>query len=266
MAQIQVRTEDLIAVSLGGDGILSVTIDRPQKKNAVTLAMWQRLADVIASCRQDTRVIVLAGAGGDFCAGADIAEFADLRGDPATARIYEDANAAAFAAIRNAPVPTIASISGICFGGGFGIAAACDVRIATDDAVFCIPAARLGLTYPDDAMQDIVHALGAQRASYLAFSAARLSAREALAAGFLLETAPDLDARKRRVAEVVGAIARNAPLSVRASKASIRAVLGGDPADAARARAIGDLTFSSRDYREGRAAFLARREPVFTGK
>jgi enoyl-CoA hydratase/carnithine racemase len=262
----QVETDPRILVSRSDDGIVSVTIDRAAKKNALTLSMWQALATVFSreSRLPSTRVIVLSGAGPDFCAGADIGEFGDLRGG-GTARGYEAANSAAFRAIRLSPVPTIASIAGICFGGGFGVAAACDLRIASLDARFSVPAARLGLAYPQDAMQDIVRACGAQTAKYLAFSAARLTADQAREAGILLETVADRVALSARVAEIAAAIARNAPLSIRASKASIAAVESRAPEDAARARELGDATFDSADYREGRAAFAERRPPRFQG-
>jgi len=263
----QVVPDPRIVLSRPDDGIVSVSIDRAEKKNALTLSMWRTLADVFSSVSRSpsTRVIVLAGAGTDFCAGADIGEFGDLRGGTETARDYEAANSAAFRAIRLSGVPTIASISGICFGGGFGIAAACDLRIATRDARFSVPAARLGLAYPQDAMQDIVRACCAQTARYLAFSAARLTAEQAGNAGILLETVADRPALDARVAEIAAAIAANAPLSIRASKASIAAVENRDPGEAARARELGDATFDSDDYREGRTAFAERRTPLFRG-
>ena len=256
-----------IRVSRSDDGIVSVTIDRAEKKNALTLSMWRTLAAVFTreSRVPSTRVIVLAGAGADFCAGADIGEFGDLRGDTETARDYEAANSETFRAVRLSAVPTVASIAGICFGGGFGLAAACDLRIAARDARFSVPAARLGLAYPQDAMQDIVRACGAQTAKYLAFSAARLTADQARDAGILLETVADRPALEVRVAEIAAAIAANAPLSVRASKASIAAVESRDPDDDARARDLGAATFDSDDYREGRAAFSERRTPRFAG-
>ncbi len=109
----------------------------------------------------EVRVIVLKGDGGnDFCSGADISEFAAVRSDHESATHYEALNVAAFAAIRQAPVPVIAAICGICFGGGLGLAAACDLRIADRSARFAIPAARLGLAYPVDGMGDITLGLG----------------------------------------------------------------------------------------------------------
>lgn len=244
-------------------GIARLTLNRPAKKNAVTAAMWTDLARLVAGLPATTRALVLTGAGGDFCAGADIGEFETVRRDAETARAYEQANSDAFRALREAPFPTLAAMRGICFGGGFGLAAACDLRIAAPDAVFSVPAARLGLAYPQDAMADIVHAAGPQMAKYLLFSAARIGAGEALATGFLLEIADDPQSRAETIATTIAA---NAPLSARASKAAIRAMLAGDPALAEQARALGAATFDSADYAEGRAAFRDRRSPLFTGK
>ena len=248
------------------DGVAALVIDRPQRKNAMTQAMWVEMAALLAAASSDprVRVLVLSGAGSDFCAGADIGEFDTVRGTADSARVYEAGNSAAFAAIRDCPVPTIAAIRGICFGGGFGLAAACDLRIASDTALFCVPAARLGLAYPADAMADIVEALGPQMARYLTFSAARLDAVAALDAGFLLEIV-EPGGLDLRAAELARAIAQNAPLSVRASKASIRACLTPSPENAARAARLGDATFESEDYAEGRAAFREKRSARFSG-
>lgn len=249
------------------NGVATLRIDRPAKKNALTQAMWTGLAEAVEALAGDpaVRALILAGAGGDFCAGADIAEFDAVRGNAASARSYEAANVRAFAALSQAPFPTIAAIRGVCFGGGFGLAASCDLRIASAEARFRVPPARLGLAYPHEAMADIVHALGPQMARYLAYSAATIGARRALEAGFLLEIVEGDDA-DRRAAEIAATIAANAPLSVRATKAAIAAVLDPDPALAARAAALGNATFESEDYAEGRAAFRERREPVFRGR
>lgn len=248
-------------------GVATVTIDRPRRKNAMTQAMWREMAALFARIGGDAtaRAVVLAGAGEDFCAGADIGEFETVRGEASSARAYEAENSAAFAAIRDCPVPTVAAIRGVCFGGGFGMAAACDLRIASATALFSVPAARLGLAYPVDAMADIVRAAGPQMAKYLTFTAARLDATAALEAGFLLEIVEPagLDLR---AAELAATIAGNAPLSVRASKASIRASLTGEAADAAHAATLGDATFGSADYAEGRAAFREKRQARFSGR
>jgi enoyl-CoA hydratase/carnithine racemase len=245
--------------------VVSLQMARPDKKNALTESMWLDLALIFETLGRanDVRAIVLSGTGGNFCAGADIAEFDTARRGPRAAT-YEAANSRAFRAVRDCPVPTIAAIDGICFGGGFGLAAACDLRIASPGALFSVPAARLGLAYPVDAMADIVHALGPQLSRYMTFSAGRLDTPTALTLGFLLEVTdqpPAID-RAREVAETIAA---NAPLSVRASKAAIAAVLTNDPADIARAGELGSATFASGDYEEGRIAFREKRKPSFTG-
>ncbi|MCG6115340.1 MAG: enoyl-CoA hydratase-related protein [Mesorhizobium sp.] len=254
-----------ISVDRKQDGVATIRLDRPEKKNAIDYAMWRALAETVGDLSSDEglRALVLGSNGPDFCAGADISEFDTMRGDPDSARIYEAANSAAFAALRNAAFPTIAAIRGVCYGGGFGLAAACDLRIAAADARFAVPAARLGLAYPVDAMGDIVHAVGPQMARYLTYTGASIGAAEALDAGFLLEmveTEP-----LERASQLASTIATNAPLSIRASKASIAAVLSGRSEDAETAARIGDATFTSADYAEGRAAFRDKRKPVFRG-
>jgi len=247
--------------------VARIVFDNPKRRNAIDLASWRRLAELIPTLarKSETRVIVLIGRGDDFSAGADISEFDTVRRDEATARVYEAANSAAFSAVRNAAVPVIAAISGICFGGGFGLAAAADLRIATPDAQFSVPAARLGLAYPQDAMIDIVSSTGVQMARYLSYSAARIDAEAALACGFLLEIV-EPDRFEARVDEIAHQIAGNAPLSVKASKLAIAATLSGDAATISAAVAAGDRTFASEDYAEGRAAFRAKRPPRFLGK
>ncbi len=249
------------------DHVATVTLNRPSKKNAVTHAMWRDIGALFQQIAADAnlRAVVLCGAGDDFCAGADITEFEAVRRNKSTAMDYETANDGAFAAIRDCPIPVIAAVRGICFGGGFGIAAACDIRIGTDDAVFAVPAAKLGLAYPVLAMADIVNSVGPQMAKYLTFSARRVDAETAQKFGFLLEVVKnkELDTRATALAQTIAA---NAPLSVRASKAAIKAVLSGSSDDAAAASEIGAKTFDSGDYAEGRAAFAERRPPQFKGK
>ncbi len=247
--------------------VATLTLNRPSKKNAVTGEMWRLITSIFddLSTKTEARVVILRGAGEDFCSGADISEFAKLRRDTKTARSYEDDNDKAFAAIADCPLPVIAAIRGVCFGGGFGIAAAADLRLATPDAQFSVPAAKLGLAYPARAMADIVHALGGQMAKYLAFTAGRIDAPQAKAAGFLLDLV-DGGEIDQRAARLAAAIAENAPLSVTASKASIKAVLSGQADDFERAKVLGKMTFDSSDYAEGRAAFADRRAPRFSGK
>lgn len=265
------RTHDFAAGRIraacqAGTGILAIA--NPERKNALTAAMWRAIPEAIHwLCSEgDVRVIVLIGAGDrDFSAGADISEFPTVRKDAATARLYEDENSKAFAAIRNAPVPVIAAIRGICYGGGFGLAAAADLRIAAEGAAFAVPAARLGLAYPADAVQDFVLSLGTQLARMALYSGAAMSPAQLLACGFLLEVTP-LEALETEAMKLAETIAANAPLSVRASKLAIRAACQQDMDLLREAEVIGAATFDSADYAEGRAAFAEKRKPRFIGR
>jgi enoyl-CoA hydratase/carnithine racemase len=254
----------IVAALEGHVGVL--TISNARRKNALNLAMWQAVAEATAwLVAQDARVIILQGDGGvDFSAGADISAFDEVRKDTASALAYEAANSTAFAALREAPVPVIAKLRGICFGGGLGLAAAADIRIGDETGRFSVPAGKLGLAYPADAMADIVAALGQATARLAVFTARQFTAADLAGSGFLtiqVENAVLDDA----VARMASDIAANAPLSVRASKVSIRAVVVGDAALQAEAARLGAATFDSTDYREGRAAFAEKRKAVFTG-
>lgn len=248
------------------NGIGTLVLDNPARKNAMSVAMWRAFPEALRFLTDEAhaRVVVIRGSGQDFSSGADINEFETERKDTATARNYEALNSRTFAAVRHCRVPTISAIRGICFGAGMGIAAACDLRISDESARFAVPAARLGLAYPADAVQDIVNALGPQMAKVALFTGAPLSARKMVAAGFLLE-AIAAEALDGEVAALAASIATNAPLSLYASKMAIRAVLEQDGDLLREAEVMGANTFDSSDYAEGRAAFSERRKPHFTG-
>lgn len=249
------------------DTVAILTIDNPDRKNAITAAMWRAIPQAIRALTDEAHahVIVIRGEGGDFSAGADISEFDNLRKNTETAIVYEALNSDAFTAIRHCRVPTIAAIRGVCYGGGFGIAAACDLRVAEEGARFSVPAVRLGIAYPADAVQDIVNALGPQMAKVALFTGAPISADKMLAAGFLLEEIA-ADTFDGEVSALAHAIAANAPIALHASKLAVRAVIEQDSDLLREAEVIGAETFDSADYMEGRAAFAARRKPHFTGK
>lgn len=256
----------LVAASDAGIGTL--TFHNEPRKNAITAAMWRSIPRALhfLSVEAGARVVILAGAGArDFSAGADISEFETVRKDAETARAYELDNSAAFRAIRACRVPTVAAIRGICYGGGFGVAAACDLRLADESARFAIPAARLGLAYPADAVHDIVLALGNQATRKLLYTGMPMTARDLEASGFLMKILADVETLEKEVFALAGTIADNAPLSIAASKLAIRAVTENDDVLMSEAEVLGASTFESADYAEGRLAFAERRKPAFKG-
>ena len=247
--------------------IATLAIDNPARRNALDLEMWRAIPPMMDGLAGDerVRVLVVRGAGGGpFASGADIAEFETVRADSAGGRSYEADNEAAFDALARLPQPTIAGIRGFCLGGGFGLALACDLRIAGGDAVFGIPAGRLGVGYPPGAMRMVVAAVGPAAAKDLFFTARRIDAETARRLGVVRDVvAPEaLDAE---VAALAQAIAANAPLTLRAAKAAIDEATGVAGPNSG-AVALAQACFDSDDYREGRTAFLEKRAPVFRGR
>ncbi|WP_321339596.1 enoyl-CoA hydratase [Breoghania sp.] len=246
-----------------------LVIDNEPRRNAISLAMWEAVPAAVSQLTQDDRVhvIVVRGAGdATFISGADISEFAETRKDAKSARAYEDENSAAFDAVRACEKPTIAMIRGFCMGGGLGLSAACDMRFATRKSCFSIPAARLGLAYPARAISDLTSLIGPSRTKDLFFSARRFDGEEAFSMGLVdrLIDESDLEAETRAYAQ---SIATNAPLVVRAAKASINAVACTNvTADWIGLDDLNDACFDSDDFAEGRNAFLERRTPKFTGR
>jgi enoyl-CoA hydratase/carnithine racemase len=255
-------------IRLGIDaGVAHLRIVQPTRLNALDLAMWAALPQAVATAIQlESCVILLSGEGAHFSAGADISEFAEVRKDAESARRYESVNVAAFDAVRQSPIPVVALISGACHGGGFGLAAAADLRLATEDARFSVPPARLGLAYPASAMRDIALALGQQQARRMLFTGETNSAGDMLSAGFLLSLHTDLRELDAAAASLAKSIIANAPLSIRAAKLALRAAAEGDADLEREADILGAFTFESEDYAEGRRAFAEKRRPVFTGR
>jgi enoyl-CoA hydratase/carnithine racemase len=249
------------------ESIATVAIDNPAKRNALDLEMWKALPSIVTALDRNplVRVIILRGKGNNpFASGADIAEFETVRANAEGGRLYEAANEAAFWAIAHCSKPVVAMIRDFCLGGGFGLALSCDLRIASENATFGIPAARLGIGYPPGAMKLVTAAVGASAAKDLFFTARRIGAQEAERLGILQQVVPD-EALEATVRALAVSIAKNAPLTIMAAKAAIGeatglAKPGTDPA------ALADLCFDSADAVEGRNAFLEKRRPVFIGR
>ncbi|PVB60020.1 enoyl-CoA hydratase [Labrenzia sp. 011] len=248
--------------------VAELLLNAPARKNALPLAAWQRLPDFLETVRNtpSVRVCVVRGAGGEsFCAGADISEFEAIRATPEAARRYDAINVAAFQALKSLPVPVIAAISGPCLGGGLGIALACDIRIAAQSSVFSIPAARLGLAYPPEALADLLEAVSVSDAKHLLFTAERIPADRALAIGLINEVVAD-SALDSRIASLCEKMAGNAPLSLKAAKQALNHLA--QPAQATdldAAHRDARVCIDSADYREGCRAFLEKRPPQFRG-
>jgi enoyl-CoA hydratase/carnithine racemase len=245
--------------------VATVTFDRPAARNAMTWRMYEQLGEACTRIRAEAglRVAVFRGAGGkSFIAGTDIAQFQAFRsGEDGIA--YEAKMEGYLAAIELLPVPTLAVIEGFAIGGGLAIAAACDLRIATPAARFGVPIARtLGNCLSMANYARLVAALGASRAKRILLLAEQLTAEEALAGGFVSAIVEPSDL-ERRVIELTDRLAHHAPITMRVSKEAIRRLLHATLADG------DDLVracYASEDFREGVAAFVAKREPQWTGK
>ncbi len=246
-----------------------VIFSNPGKYNAVSHDMWMALPGAIAALDADpeVRLIVITGDGDKaFISGADISQFEKARGSAEAQAIYNQAVVDAYEAPVRCSKPVVARIRGICMGGGLGLAAACDIRFAADDAVFRMPAGRLGLGYNYTGVRRFVQILGAAGTADIFFSARKFNAADALGMGFVnrVIAVADFD---REVAAYCEMVAENAPLTLAAAKFAIRQV-GLDPEvrDLKQAARMIETCFDSEDYREGRRAFMEKRTPKFKGK
>jgi enoyl-CoA hydratase/carnithine racemase len=260
-----VLTDRIVARKEGAVGWL--VFNNPERRNAVSLEMWQAIASVLADFQSDpaVRAVVLTGAGDKaFASGADISQFEKHRADAAGVQRYDETSGAAMQRLKALDKPTIAMIRGYCIGGGLNIAVACDLRIAADDSRFGIPAARLGLGYKADAMKGLVDLVGAAYAREIMITARQFSAAEALSMRLVHKVVPvaELESATRQYCDMIAA---NAPLTMRAAKRVIGEVTR-NAYDAAACRAWVKECFDSEDYAEGRKAFMEKRKPVFKGQ
>lgn len=247
--------------------IATVTLNRPEKRNALDAAGWAALGDAMEALSEDDalRCVVLRGAGPDaFAAGADISGFKDEHSTPALAKAYKAKTDHAMEAIANGKHPVIAMIHGYCLGGGFEIATACDIRIAAESARLGVPARLMGLYLGYGLLDTLVNVLGRATALEIALEGRIYTAREAYEKGMINHLVPD-DKLEEEAYASARRIAEGAPLAARWHRKAIRRY--GDPSPLSEAEIADSYAYAeTEDYHEGYRAFLAKEKPVFKGR
>lgn len=264
---MQLRTDRMIARKEGGIGWM--IFNSPQRRNAISHEMWLAIPEILGDFTKDdeVRVVVMRGEGGKaFVSGADISEFAEKRATIEAVDIYNKAGKAAHEAMLGLEKPLIAMIQGFCIGGGVAVALDADMRIASEDSQFGVPAARLGLGYGYDGIKALMDLVGPSYAKEIFFTAKRFTAAEAQMMGLVNRVVP-ADRLEATVRDYARTMAENAPLTMRAVKAAVAEGLRNpDERDLDRVDRMVKACFASQDYVEGRTAFMEKRRPVFRGR
>lgn len=246
---------------------IELRLSNPARKNAISAGMWRAIAEFAADVGGDAsvRVVLIRGDGAPFSAGADISDFLQQRSSGEAGASYDDLVEATCRAVEAIPQPTVAAIEGVCFGAGLSLAASCDLRLAADDASFCVPAARLGLGYDIRGIARFHRVFGVPTTTQMLLTAGRVTALRAHALGAVQATAPPAEVTAH-TERLIAQLAANAPLTLRAAKAATRALTGGDPAQFEEASDAARRANSSYDYQEGLRAFAEKRPPAFEGR
>jgi len=248
------------------NGIAQVALNRPSARNAVTLAMWQQLAETFSrfTADSDLRAVVLTGEGKDFCVGADISEFDKIRSDRQQSAEYEVAVDTCSGAIAELGKPVVAAISGYCLGGGCHLALACDFRFADRTATLGIPSAKLSIVYGVRSVQRLLALVGVPNAKRILYLGDRYPAEQARSMGLIDEIHEDARLAAEQFAE---RLAVNAPLSIAGAKFMLNGLsMGAGALDLAAAQRLIDAASESEDFGEGRRAFAEKRPPRFRGE
>ena len=251
------------------DGVGVITFNNPGKRNAMSLEMWEGLGEALVALRDDpeVRVVILVGAGDKaFVSGADISQFEKARHNAAASEEYSKRSEAQRALLAGYPKPTIACIRGFCLGGGMQVAMLTDIRIASDNSQFGIPAAKLGIAYGYDGLKHLVSLVGPSWARLMMYTGMRIDSAEALRIGLVDRVLNDEELWDATL-EIARTIAGNAPLAIKAAKITIAEELKDESKrDMDAIKKIGMACMDSEDFREGRTAFMEKRKPQFKGK
>ena len=246
-----------------------VIFDNPKKHNAMSKDMWDGLADTMQAFDADdeVRVVVLEGAGEKaFVSGADISKFESERANVDRTKEYGVSVNRAYGSVQHALKPTIAKISGYCYGGGMGIAVCTDLRICSDNSSFCIPAAKLGVGYGHENTKVLMDLVGPSYTKEIFYTGRRFSAEEAHHMGLVNSIIPR-DELDDYIAGYVETMAGNAPLSLKTTNLVVNELLKNeDERDMALCHQLVETCATSEDIEEGRRAFMEKRKPEFVGR
>ncbi len=266
MRKLDLQTDKMLAHVQEGIGWM--TFNQPEKRNAVSYAMWQAIPQIIDdfTSSDDVRVVVMKGAGDKaFVSGADISEFEKLRSTPEQIETYNAVTSTSSNALKSLEKPLIAMIRGFCVGGGLAISLTADLRISAIDGQFGVPAAKLGVGYGYGGIKELMNLVGPSYAKEIFFTGQRFSASDAELMGLVNRVVP-VDKLESTVTSYARTIADNAPLTIKAAKAAVNeGTKNPDERELDHVAVMVEACFNSEDYKEGRRAFMEKRQPQFRG-
>jgi enoyl-CoA hydratase/carnithine racemase len=260
------KTEKMLSRKDGRVGYL--IFNNPERHNAVSLDMWAATARILDDFAKDDhiRVVVITGAGGKaFVSGADISKFESERASKDAQKVYAETVERAQLSIEEYPKPTIAMIRGYCIGGGLGLAMCCDLRICSDNSKFAVPAAKLGLGYGYTGLRRLINVVGPSFAKEIFYTARQFDTEEARVMGLINRVVPG-DKLEAYVKDYADTMAANAPLTIKAVKYTVNEAMKDESVrNVKRTAEMVEACFASKDFIEGRTAFMEKRKPAFTG-